>query len=211
MASGQSLLFPFFPYHPPMRKQTVILTVWLILPFIAIGLLMAWLFYSLDKDRLMQDAPPVGAGAGDTGNANALGQLLAGRDPDEISKANDARREGTEVESFNWPGGTLLTFEHIPPQSLDSSTLEAHIALEHEGEYTFIVDRPFHMEGDKWGVELKQFEHSVSSAKIAVGYKTQDSDSFDWEQTSIPLRVVAGSALSSDPIEIPLRINVVAP
>lgn len=91
-----------------MRKQTLILTGWLTLPFLALTLLMVWIFTSLDKDRLMAGAPPVGAGAGDTGNANALGEWLAGRDPDAVSDAIDARRERRAIDPLDWPGGVLI-------------------------------------------------------------------------------------------------------
>lgn len=88
-----------------MRKQNVMLTVWLLLPFVVLVGLMAWIFVSLDKERLMDDAPPVGAGAGDTGNANALGELLRGHDPDAIDRALTARRERRPLDPRAWPGG----------------------------------------------------------------------------------------------------------
>lgn len=195
-----------------MRKQTVLLTAWLVLPFIAIALLMAWLFYSLDKDRLMQDAPPVGAGAGDTGNANALGQLLAGRDPDEISKANDARRDGTAINPFNWPGGTLLTFTHTPPADRDTATLEARVVLETKGKVTILIRQPKAIGENQWGIHLDQFGPDINSAIISIGYRTGTRDSSDWPLTPIPTdSIIPGNTLSSDPIELPLRIDVMMP
>jgi hypothetical protein len=107
-----------------MRKQTLILTTWLALPFICLTLIMVWIFVSLDKDRLM-DEPPVGAGAGDTGNANALGQYLAGRDADQISKANDARREGIEIDPLQWPGGVVIRI----PQNAISFNSESGVTI----------------------------------------------------------------------------------
>tara|TARA_R110000737_G_scaffold2923_15_gene9754 strand:- start:33199 stop:33783 length:585 start_codon:yes stop_codon:yes gene_type:complete len=194
-----------------MRKQTLILTTWLALPFICLTLIMVWIFVSLDKDRLMNE-PPVGAGAGDTGNANALGQYLAGRDPDEVSKANQARREHSKVEPFNWPGGTLITFEFTPNTQLDQSLLEARITIESQDKVTVFVRHPQPIDGTKWGVQLDQFGPSVDEAHIAVGYRTEDAQPAEWDQTPIPLTlIIAGEVLSSDPIEIPMRITIVTP
>ncbi len=194
-----------------MRKQTLILTAWLALPFICLTLIMAWIFVSLDKDRLMNE-PPVGAGAGDTGNANALGQLLAGRDPDEISKANDARREHSAVDPFDWPGGVLLTFEHAVPESVDSSLLEARIVIESQSKIAVFVRHPQSLGEHQWGVALDQFGPSIDAATIAVGYRTEDADPTSWSKTPIPTApIIAGDTLSSDPIEIPVRIDIVMP
>ena len=91
-----------------MKKKNVYLTIWLLLPIVIVTSLIGWIFYSLDKDRLMADAVPYGAGAGDTGNANALGQWLAGRDPDEVAAALEARRNGRAIAPSDWPGGVTV-------------------------------------------------------------------------------------------------------
>lgn len=206
-----------------MRKQTLILTGWLALPFICLTILMFWIFISLDKDKLMADAPPVGAGAGDTGNANALGEWLAGHDPDQISHANQARRDGIAIDPFNWPGGTLLTFAHEPPIDRDPNNLEARIVLESKGTVTILIRQPKpigrnsadEMETttpQQWGITLDQFGPEITSAQIAIGYRTQTSTSADWSLTPIPLDyIIPGQTLSSDPIEVPLRIDVIVP
>lgn len=195
-----------------MRKQTLILTGWLAMPFICLTILMFWIFTSLDKDKLMADAPPVGAGAGDTGNANALGQLLAGRNPDEISDANQARRDGSAVDPFNWPGGTLLTFTHQPPADQDPVTLEARVVLETKGKVTILIRQPKVIGENEWGIELDQFGPEINSAVIAIGYRIGAADTSDWPLTPIPLDyIIPGETLSSDPIKVPLRINVIEP
>ena len=104
-----------------MKKKNIALTIWLLLPITIVSLLMVWIFVSLDKDRLMDDAVPYGAGAGDTGNANALGEWLAGRDADEVSRAVDARREGRAINPFDWPGGVLIS---IPDEYISEDSLE---------------------------------------------------------------------------------------
>ncbi len=104
-----------------MIKKNIALTIWLLLPITIVSLLMAWIFISLDTDRLMDDAVPYGAGAGDTGNANALGEWLAGRDADEVSRAVDARREGRAIDPLEWPGGVLIS---IPDEYISEGSLE---------------------------------------------------------------------------------------
>ena len=91
-----------------VKKKNIMLTIWLLLPITIVSLLMVWIFWSLDKERLMADAVPIGAGAGDTGNANALGQWLAGRDPDAVSDALAARRAGRAINPSDWPGGIKI-------------------------------------------------------------------------------------------------------
>ncbi len=203
-----------------MRKQTIILTAGLTTPFLCIALIMAWIFITLDKDKLMADAPPVGAGAGDTGNANALGQLLAGRDPDAISKANDARRSGTAIDPFNWPGGTLLTFTHEPPalnndatpKATPKATLEAKLTFVYGDTIAILIRHPRKLANGQWGIRLDTIGPNVVSAEIGIGYRTPDSDNADWPMTPIPRDAVEpGSTLASDPITIELQINVVAP
>jgi len=92
-----------------VKKKNIYLTIWLLLPMTIVSLLMVWIFYSLDQDRLMDDAVPVGAGAGDTGDANAIGELLAGHDPNAISFAIRARREQRLIDPRDWPGGVKIS------------------------------------------------------------------------------------------------------
>ena len=91
-----------------MTRKNIILTLWLIAPLATFAGLYAMIFVTLDKDKPMSDAAPIGAGAGDTGNANALGQWLAGRDPDAVSLATKAKRERLMISPRDWPGGVVL-------------------------------------------------------------------------------------------------------
>lgn len=61
---------------PPMSIQVkrILLTVFLMMPFV----LVAALLYAFSATTQRMHAPPIGAGAGHTGGANALGELLAG-------------------------------------------------------------------------------------------------------------------------------------
>lgn len=93
-------------------KKNLILTLWLCLPFLVLAAIVAVIFISYPNQKM--DARPVGAGAGDTGGANALGQLLAGRDPDEIERTARDLREGKLIDPIDWPHGINLTIKGLP-------------------------------------------------------------------------------------------------
>ncbi len=61
-----------------VRKQNVLLTVWLIAPILIVVFLCYWILLSLRAGPVMSETP-VGAGGGDTGGANAIGEFLAAR------------------------------------------------------------------------------------------------------------------------------------
>jgi hypothetical protein len=69
---------PELPYHRCVRKQNVILTAWLSAPILAVVLLCYWIIVSLQTGPKMHE-PAVGAGHGQTGGANAIGELLSAR------------------------------------------------------------------------------------------------------------------------------------
>ncbi len=119
-----------------MRKQNIVLTIWLALPITIVSLMMVWIFVSLDKSRLMAGSPPIGAGAGDTGNANALGQWLAGRDADEVSDALDARREGRAIDPRDRPGGIELLVSITDIGKVQS---DWYLKLENSSETEFVL------------------------------------------------------------------------
>lgn len=58
-------------------KKNLLITLWLLAPIAAVGLLAWWIAVSLNIGPAMR-AEPVGPGAGDTGGANALGEFFAG-------------------------------------------------------------------------------------------------------------------------------------
>ena len=84
--------------------------MWLALPILVFGGLVAWIFVSMSRPKLM-DETARGPGAGDTGGANALGEWLAGRSPNDVQRANTARRQGQAVDPFWWPGGVRVVVE----------------------------------------------------------------------------------------------------
>jgi hypothetical protein len=118
-----------------VNKKNILLTIWLALPITIVSLLMVWIFYSLDKDRLMDDAVPYGAGAGDTGNANAIGEWLAGNDANAISLAVKARREGLAIDPRDWPGGVEIRVQ-IPADESENPRLLLTLIHDEIGRYT---------------------------------------------------------------------------
>lgn len=91
-------------------RKNLILTLWLLLPFAVLALIVAVIFTSYGHAKM--NARPVGPGAGDTGGANAIGELLAGNDPDERARTNRALREGRLIDPLDWPAGINL---HVGP------------------------------------------------------------------------------------------------
>lgn len=139
-----------------MRRKNLILTLYLASPIAVFAGLYVLIFVTLDKDKLMADAPAIGAGAGDTGDANAIGQWLAGRDPDAVSLANKAKREHLFIDPRDWPGGIELV---IPASMMLSDA--AVIELRREGE-TESVPVP---RGDS-GARLLLVQDQVAGASI---------------------------------------------
>lgn len=78
----------------PVRKN-VLLTVWFALPFVVVGVIFAWVFATF-RTAAHDKVAPIGAGAGDTGGANAIGQWLEGARAEPLA---DPRA---------WPGGVEL-------------------------------------------------------------------------------------------------------
>ncbi len=76
-----------------MRKN-VLLTLWLLFPLVTMAALV-WVIVATVGVPKKMDAPARGPGAGDTGGANALGEWLAGNNPNEVNPAM-------------WPGGVEL-------------------------------------------------------------------------------------------------------
>ena len=67
-----------------VRVKRILLTAWLVLPLALVVLLCVWIGRSLNRGAIESPAPR-GQGAGQTGGANAIGELLAGRRADGSS------------------------------------------------------------------------------------------------------------------------------
>jgi enterochelin esterase-like enzyme len=80
-----------------MRK--VWLTFYLVTPVVLLVVLLYWIA-SGTGSRERNAMPPVGAGAGDTGGANAIGEIIAGaKRPPEVRAVNGAGEGGAREES----------------------------------------------------------------------------------------------------------------
>lgn len=98
------------------RKKNLILTLWLCLPFAVLATILAIIFLSYGKQSM--NARPVGQGAGDTGGANAIGEWLAGNDPDQQDRTARDLREGRLIDPLLWkPGLTLSIPQHQAEKS----------------------------------------------------------------------------------------------
>lgn len=108
-----------------------LLTVWLIAPLAAVVLLSLVIAFR-DPAKIGLIGPPVGAGAGATGGANAIGNLLAGKPADEGAwrkeqppSANVADAV-TLVQPESLPQGFILVVEDKAKLATQSSPI--HIA-----------------------------------------------------------------------------------
>ena len=100
------------------RGRQLILSLFLLTPALIVAGIM-WYFAAIGGAGHM-DVPPIGAGAGSTGGANAIGELLSGHRanhaalPPESSKAGGAAAASDEpkmIRAEDWDGGILLIVE----------------------------------------------------------------------------------------------------
>ena len=77
-------------------RSRLAITLFLLSPIAVVAGLCLWIVVSLSAEPEMR-AEARGQGARDTGGANALGEWLAGRDPDEIQRRNRLVRQGEAV------------------------------------------------------------------------------------------------------------------
>lgn len=109
------------------RRKKLFLAVFLSLPVLAISALLYWIAAGLARPSPMAGAERVGQGAGDTGGANAIGELLRGDDTRQpLTTEQPAPAETVTTE----PPATRPTPEPTPepipePESEDLETSEA--------------------------------------------------------------------------------------
>lgn len=109
--------------HARGWRKNLALTAWLMLPLAVVAGLVVWIFAAYRGGPIM-DARPIGQGAGDTGGANALGEWLAGRNPDEVARLQRDLREGRLIDPLDWAAGIVLVF-----RSADRGLQDASIVL----------------------------------------------------------------------------------
>ena len=83
------------------------MAIFLIAPVAVVGVIVWIIIASLGAQT--NGTQPRGAGAGDTGGANAIGEMLAGNDPEQIERGNQQRRRGELRDPWDWPAGFTVT------------------------------------------------------------------------------------------------------
>lgn len=96
--------------------KRILLTAWLILPLAIVVFLCVWIARSLQHGAISAP-PPRGQGAGQTGGANAFGEMLAGR------RADGTSREKQTLEPW------IITVEDRTGLASDSSPIYAANSL----------------------------------------------------------------------------------
>jgi len=112
-------------------RKNLLLTLWLLFPIMTMGVLVWVIFATVGAPKKM-DVPARGPGAGDTGGANALGEWLAGNDPNEVDPAK-------------WPGGVELrvptaAFRTTPTLAPEGEE-DAHtwVPILRDGSYVWVL------------------------------------------------------------------------
>ncbi len=185
-----------------MSRKNIILTLWLIAPLATFAGLYAMIFVTLDNDKPMSDAAPIGAGAGDTGNANALGQWLAGRDPDAVSLATKAKRERLMISPMDWPGGVELRLTVEDSSAIGHGILLKQVARSGESKTTYAL---------KFIAEEMSFIACIESGELALGDRFYVGKSIHRKGPGTPYTDDQGNELvyiSLSPVIPPIDLGV---
>jgi hypothetical protein len=195
----------------PNLRQRLLLTGWLLLPILVFAGLVAWIFVSVGKPKAMNE-PPVGAGAGDTGGANALGEFFSGRDPNAVERANIARRQGLPVDPFWWPGGTEVVIDAPGAGEVSIGWLDPESSVMRA--VTLRRERP---DGSVWSrvmVENRPPEGSmifVSTTgllqRIQSGQQEVRDDAGELLLPRVVRPVDTAGVMASDPIRVELSVE----
>ncbi|MAY73953.1 MAG: hypothetical protein CMJ31_04365 [Phycisphaerae bacterium] len=158
-----------------------------------VGTIVGWIFVSLAAPARMEGAERRGAGAADTGGANALGELLAGHDPDAQQSANRAVREGRAVRLGDVDRDVVIDIAGVPLGAA-SVTLNSLVA----GRVTrsMAAER----DGVAWRLTVRPADEIDQLARFRI-----DVDGEEGDDRPMPL-LDADAVRSSDPLII--RIDV---
>lgn len=113
-----------------MKRQQVALIAYVLSP-IVVTVMLCWAIAISIREPRKMDVPPIGAGAGDTGGANAIGQLLATGSakptvPEYSGKglpASYGSGHGSPIEPESLPQGFLLVVEDASAKASPSSPI----------------------------------------------------------------------------------------
>lgn len=196
-------------------KKAVLLTLWLLLPMTVVGGLMAWVFISMDKDKPMMDLPALGAGGGDTGGVNAIGEMLHGNDPDAIQHAKRAQQEQTPMDPRDWPGGVEI---RVPVEAMGEPVNSVVLTLFHDehGKRTLKTpseqaDGAFVFRFDQDSLAGSRFVVWTSTPMVVsdAGYHTDDSSHRLLRMFEIVDEIPPRTIAVSEPWVVGLRIDSV--
>ncbi len=160
----------------------------------------------------MADAVPYGAGAGDTGNANALGQWLAGRNPDRVAAALKARRNGYAINPIDWPGGVMVKIpasafgEEVESAMLvfvDDQSLEVLAQEMVIGEAGFVTLEMSHADAHGF------FFYATTSEPMLLGNKIVDAEGRALRPIEFGLRIPDPDLQVSNPMVVEVRLDSV--
>lgn len=195
-------------------RKNLALTAWLMLPFVVVGGLVVGIFLAYRQGPVM-DARPVGQGAGDTGGANALGQWLAGRNPDEVQRVRRDLREGRLIDPVAWPHGVNL---RITPGEAPDETCSvwlwggrgspppsaAVVAGTDSSVFTLSHDQLAGILRD--GRPGAGIYVSLTKTVLVAGATLTDAGGNTLERVELPL-VRAEEVIEGLPVEIRVRLN----
>lgn len=160
-----------------MTARHWILTLWLVAPLAVVALLCV--IIALYPPRYFQ--PPVGAGAGYTGGANAIGNILSGK------PANANAMRGTETAKPAAPAGVLVEPESLPQGMIFVVDDKARLANQTSPIYLAgnfnswnAGDAKYKLTGQsdtKWRIELTQpdgWQDDKAGTKLAFKFARGD-------------------------------------
>ncbi len=187
------------------------LTAWLLLPILVFAGLVAWIFATMSGPKAMTP-DGVGQGAGDTGGANALGEWLAGRSPNQVERANIARRQRQAVDPFWWPGGTRVVVDAPGADSVTLGWIDAATGLLR----AVVLRQPGDAEG-AWAAVLREHRPAegsliyLSAHGMAQRIKGGRGDVVDDEGRTLVPTPVAPVSIGDTPTAEPLTLELDAP
>ena len=193
------------------RGRQLGLSLFLLTPALIVAGIM-WYFAAIGGGAHM-DVPPIGAGAGSTGGANAIGELLAGHHanraalPPENSKGNAvAADEPKMIRAEDWDGGILLIVEDRAKKASSSKPmyLASIITGWQAGDPRFKLES---QSDGRWRLQLPKPDRGVDF-KFTLGNWDEvevDATGKDIENRMLP-KVDASKLKPGEPIKVELAV-----
>lgn len=194
--------------------KRVFLTVLLLAPFVLVAGLMYWFSASLDTGPRMKVAP-VGAGAGSTGGANAIGELLAGNKGNKAVEPGAApaaaARGPVQPETLN--DGVILIVEDKSKKASQSKPIyfAGNLNNWNPGDKGFRLDPQSDM---RWRLQLSKAQlEKLKGARLEFKFTLgaweeveQDAKGGDIGNRTLAA-IDAANAPKGEPLKIELAIE----